>query len=133
MEAGGLERVWRAYDAAMRKNNALDFDDLLLARARALRARTRACATLYARRFRQVMVDEYQDTNRVQYLLMRHLAGHHGNLAVCGDPDQSIYAWRGADVRNILDFERDFPGAAVVRLEQNYRSTQNILARGAGA
>jgi DNA helicase-2/ATP-dependent DNA helicase PcrA len=122
-----LARVWRAYEDAMRQNNALDFDDLLL-KVLELFERHPGVRDAYARRFRHVMVDEYQDTNHVQYLLMRHLAGHHGNLTVCGDPDQSIYAWRGADVRNILDFEHDFPGASVVRLEQNYRSTQNILA-----
>ena len=81
----------------------------------------------YASRFRFVMVDEYQDTNRVQYRLTKHLSSYHGNLAVCGDPDQSIYAWRGADIRNILDFEADFGAAKVVKLEQNYRSTATIL------
>ncbi|HVS17630.1 MAG TPA: UvrD-helicase domain-containing protein, partial [Planctomycetota bacterium] len=128
---GGLEmdlqrRVLADYAEAMRANNALDFDDLLLKVLELFDAHPGA-RDAYARRFRHVLVDEYQDTNRVQYLLMRHLAGFHGNLVVCGDPDQSIYAWRGADVRNILDFETDFPGARVVRLEQNYRSTQNIL------
>jgi DNA helicase-2/ATP-dependent DNA helicase PcrA len=128
---GGIEqdlfrRIQADYAEAMRANNALDFDDLLLKVLELFEAHPGA-RDAYARRFRQVLVDEYQDTNRVQYLLLRHLSGFHGNLAVCGDPDQSIYAWRGADVRNILDFERDFPGARVVRLEQNYRSTQNIL------
>ena len=80
----------------------------------------------YASRFRYVMVDEYQDTNRVQYRLTRHLASFHGNLAVCGDPDQSIYGWRGADVRNILDFEADFGAAKTVKLEQNYRSSEHL-------
>jgi DNA helicase-2/ATP-dependent DNA helicase PcrA len=121
-----LARVRRDYEVAMRASNALDFDDLLLKVLELFEAQP-GVRDAYAQRFRHVLVDEYQDTNRVQYLLMRHLAGLHGNLTVCGDPDQSIYAWRGADVRNILDFERDFPGAAVVRLEQNYRSTQNIL------
>jgi DNA helicase-2/ATP-dependent DNA helicase PcrA len=115
----------------MAKRNALDFDDLLL-KVLELFEREPGTRDAYARRFEHVLVDEYQDTNRVQYRLMCHLAGFHGNLTVCGDPDQSIYAWRGADVRNILDFESDFPGAAVVRLEQNYRSTKNILRAAQG-
>ena len=128
---GFEERALRAlrekYDEALRQANALDFDDLLL-KVLEIFEREPGVRDQYARRFRHVMVDEYQDTNRVQYLLARHLASAHGNLAVCGDPDQSIYAWRGADVRNILDFEADYPDAKVVRLEQNYRSTGRILA-----
>ena len=131
IEAEVFERVMAAYDKAMARNNALDFDDLLL-KVLELFERFPGVRDAYAQRFEQVLVDEYQDTNRVQYLLMRHLAGFHGNLTVCGDPDQSIYGWRGADVRNILDFESDFPGAHVVRLEQNYRSTKNILRAAQG-
>ena len=122
-----LVHVRKLYEAAMRQSNALDFDDLLI-RVLELFDRHPGVRDAYASRFRYVLVDEYQDTNRVQYLLTKHLSGFHGNLAVCGDPDQSIYAWRGADIRNILDFEQDFPDPKVVRLEQNYRSTGNILA-----
>ena len=126
MEHELFARIERDYQRALEQANAVDFDDLLLL-VLALFERHPGIRDAYARRFRQVLVDEYQDTNRVQYLLMRHLAGFHGNVAVCGDPDQSIYAWRGADVRNILAFEEDFPGARVVRLEQNYRSCGNVL------
>ncbi|HVS08984.1 MAG TPA: 3'-5' exonuclease, partial [Planctomycetota bacterium] len=122
-----FQRIEGDYQRALQQANALDFDDLLLL-VLALFEQHPGIRDAYARRFRHVLVDEYQDTNRVQYLLMRHLAGFHGNVAVCGDPDQSIYAWRGADVRNILAFEEDFPGARVVRLEQNYRSSGNVLA-----
>jgi DNA helicase-2/ATP-dependent DNA helicase PcrA len=122
-----FERIAANYESAMRDRNALDFDDLLL-KVLEIFERHPGVRDGYARRFRHVMVDEYQDTNRVQYLLMRHLAGFHNGLTVCGDPDQSIYAWRGADLRNILDFELDFPRVHVVRLEQNYRSSGNILA-----
>ncbi|MBK7874273.1 MAG: UvrD-helicase domain-containing protein [Planctomycetes bacterium] len=118
--------VRKRYEEAMRSSNALDFDDLLL-KVLELFEKHLGLRDAYARRFRHVMVDEYQDTNRVQYLLTKHLASYHGNLAVCGDPDQSIYGWRGADIRNILDFEQDFPSAKVVSLEQNYRSTGYIL------
>jgi DNA helicase II / ATP-dependent DNA helicase PcrA len=138
-ESGGLEgelelgyrdaalvRFEKEYEEALRRNNALDFDDLLL-KVIELFEKAPGVRDVYADRFRHVLVDEYQDTNHVQYRLLRHLTTFHSNLTVCGDPDQSIYAWRGADVRNILDFEKDFPGARVVKLEQNYRSTQNIL------
>jgi DNA helicase-2/ATP-dependent DNA helicase PcrA len=133
---GGIEdevlRVVRErYTAAMQAANALDFDDLLLVTLRLFDEHP-GVRDAYARRFRYVLVDEYQDTNRVQYLLARHLASHHKNLAVCGDPDQSIYGWRGADVRNILDFEQDFGRAKIVKLEQNYRSVQNVLKAAQG-
>jgi len=126
-----LRVVAERYVAAMQAANALDFDDLLLVTLRLFDEHP-GVRDAYARRFRFVLVDEYQDTNRVQYLLARHLAGYHKNLAVCGDPDQSIYGWRGADVRNILDFEHDFGKARVVKLEQNYRSVQNILKAAQG-
>ncbi len=122
-----VARVYDEYVKVLAANGALDFDDLLLKTVE-LFERAEDVRTSYSRRFRFVMVDEYQDTNRPQYLLMRRLAEHHRNLTVVGDPDQSIYAWRGADIRNILDFETDFPEARIVRLEQNYRSTEVILA-----
>src|SRR5207247_8445414 len=114
------------YINTLKDSNALDFDDLLL-RTMDLMEKSEAVRTKYATQFRFVMVDEYQDTNRPQYMLIRRLAEVHRNLCVVGDPDQSIYKWRGADLRNILDFEQDFGEAKIVKLERNYRSTQNIL------
>jgi DNA helicase-2/ATP-dependent DNA helicase PcrA len=121
-----LAKVYEEYDEELRKANALDFDDLLLETVRLLRhdAVTREW---YGRRYQFLMIDEYQDTNRSQYELMRLLSTQHTNVGVVGDEDQSIYGWRGADIKNILDFEKDFPGAKVIRLEQNYRSTKTIL------
>ena len=121
-----IAHIYKEYTAELRKNNAMDFDDLLLEAVRLLKvsAETRE---RYQRRYRYVLVDEYQDTNRPQYELMKLLAGEHKNVCAVGDEDQSIYSWRGADIRNILEFEKDFPNARIVRLEQNYRSTQNIL------
>ena len=121
-----IARIYEKYLAALRESNALDFDDLLLKTVELFETAA-PVRERYARKFKYVMVDEYQDTNRPQYLLIRRLAEIHRNLGVVGDPDQSIYKWRGADLRNILDFESDFPEAAIVRLEQNYRSTQIIL------
>ena len=114
------------YDAVLEQNRALDFDDLLM-RTVWLFDRHPEVLEKYQKRFKYIMVDEYQDTNRAQYLMVRHLASKHRNLAVVGDDDQSIYMFRGADVRNILSFERDYPDAQIVKLEQNYRSTQVIL------
>src|SRR2546430_5941826 len=125
-----LERVtatvWPRYEALLRENNALDYDDLLLFAVRVLATSDRALER-WQDRYQYILVDEYQDTNRAQYELLRYLAGFKQNLAVVGDDDQSVFSWRGADVRNILDFERDYPNATVVKLEQNYRSTQRIL------
>ncbi len=121
-----ISRVFEAYQRTLRDASALDFDDLLLKTVELFETSERA-RDFYARKFRYVLVDEYQDTNRPQYLLIRRLSAVHRNLCVVGDPDQSIYRWRGADLRNILDFEQDFPDARIVKLEQNYRSTQVIL------
>ncbi len=118
--------VYEVYRQELRKANALDFDDLLLETVRLLKVAAEV-RQYWNRRFQQVLVDEYQDTNRPQYELMRLLAAGHHNVCAVGDEDQSIYSWRGADIRNILEFERDFPEARIIRLEQNYRSTQNIL------
>ena len=121
-----IARIYEHYRRALTEAGALDFDDLLLKTVELVETSERVRG-FYAQKFRYVLVDEYQDTNRPQYLLIRRLAEVHRNLCVVGDPDQSIYKWRGADLRNILDFEHDFPDAKIVRLEQNYRSTQVIL------
>jgi DNA helicase-2/ATP-dependent DNA helicase PcrA len=121
-----LATVYERYQARLRESNALDFDDLLLEAVRLL-AHDDQTRQRLNRRYEFVMVDEYQDTNRSQYQLMRLLTEDRKNICVVGDEDQSIYGWRGANIRNILDFERDFPGAITIRLEQNYRSTKTIL------
>ena len=118
--------VYEYYERELRKNNALDFDDLLLVAVKLLQS-NEAVLDKYSRRFRYVMIDEYQDTNHAQYLLAKLLASHWKNIAVVGDADQSIYAWRGADIQNILDFEKDYPNCTSIKLEQNYRSTKIIL------
>ena len=121
-----VAQIYEIYRKELRKANALDFDDLLLETARLLKGSAEV-RERYNRRFEYLLVDEYQDTNRPQYELMRLLAGTRHNVCAVGDEDQSIYSWRGADIRNILEFEQDFPEAKIIRLEQNYRSTQNIL------
>ena len=121
-----IAHIFEAYRKEMAKNNALDFDDLLLETVRLLKASSEV-RERYLRRYKYLLVDEYQDTNRPQYELMKLLAGERRNVCAVGDEDQSIYSWRGADIRNILEFEQDFPNAKIVRLEQNYRSTQVIL------
>ncbi len=126
LEAEATAESYAIYQRLLREANALDFGDLIL-QATELFERFSEVLEHYRRRWQYVLVDEYQDTNRVQYRLVNQLAGGHRNLCVVGDPDQSIYAWRGADVRNILDFERDFADARVVKLERNYRSTRPIL------
>ena len=121
-----LCRVYRAYQERLKKCNALDFGDLLLYTVR-LFEEFPDVLERYRDKWQWLLVDEYQDTNPIQYRLVSLLAGQRRNLCVVGDDDQSIYRWRGADIRNILDFERDFPGVTVVKLEQNYRSTGTIL------
>jgi DNA helicase II / ATP-dependent DNA helicase PcrA len=121
-----IAHLYEEYRKELRKANALDFDDLLLEAVRLLKLVT-PVREHYNRRYQYLLIDEYQDTNRPQYELMRLLAGERHNVCAVGDEDQSIYSWRGADIRNILEFEQDFPEAKIIRLEQNYRSTQNIL------
>jgi DNA helicase-2/ATP-dependent DNA helicase PcrA len=121
-----IAHLYEEYRKELRKANALDFDDLLLEAVRLLKSAA-PVREYYNRRFQYLLIDEYQDTNRPQYELMRMLAGDRHNVCAVGDEDQSIYSWRGADIRNILEFEQDFPEAKIIRLEQNYRSTQNIL------
>jgi len=121
-----VARVYAAYQERLKKCNALDFGDLVMLAVRLLETEP-AVLERYRERFRWILVDEYQDTNPIQYRLIRLLAGERKNLCVVGDDDQSIYRWRGADIRNILEFEKDFPGVTVVKLEQNYRSTRTIL------
>ena len=118
--------VYEYYERELRKNNALDFDDLLLVAVKLLQS-NEAVLDKYSKRFRYVMIDEYQDTNHAQYLLAKLLSSYWKNIAVVGDADQSIYAWRGADIQNILDFEKDYPNCTSIKLEQNYRSTKIIL------
>src|SRR5579875_2409442 len=126
-EGAVVAEIYRVYQARMKSLNALDFGDLLLL-VHQLFQHNPALLQRWQRRFSYLLVDEYQDTNHVQYLLLRALAAGSGNLCVVGDEDQSIYRWRGADIRNILEFERDFPKARIFKLEQNYRSTKTILA-----
>jgi DNA helicase II / ATP-dependent DNA helicase PcrA len=121
-----VAHLYEEYRKELRKANALDFDDLLLEAVRLLKSAPQV-REYYNKRFQYLLIDEYQDTNRPQYELMRMLAGERHNVCAVGDEDQSIYSWRGADIRNILEFEQDFPEAKIIRLEQNYRSTQNIL------
>jgi DNA helicase II / ATP-dependent DNA helicase PcrA len=121
-----IAQIYKVYESELIKANALDFDDLLLKTVQLLKSDAKV-REKYERRYHYLLVDEYQDTNRPQYEIMRLLAGTRHNVCAVGDEDQSIYSWRGADIRNILEFEQDFPEAKIIRLEQNYRSTQNIL------
>lgn len=121
-----IGRVYEAYEQMLRQRNAVDFDDLLMRVAIVLRDNAEITERLNIR-FRYLLIDEYQDTNHAQYLIARNLSKHHHNICATGDPDQSIYGWRGANIGNILEFEHDYPDAVVVRLEQNYRSTGSIL------
>jgi DNA helicase II / ATP-dependent DNA helicase PcrA len=121
-----IAHIFEIYKKELFKANALDFDDLLLETVRLLKSSSET-KERYNRRYKYILIDEYQDTNRPQYELMKLLAGPTGNVCVVGDEDQSIYSWRGADIKNILEFEKDFPGSRTIRLEQNYRSTQMIL------
>lgn len=121
-----VAQVYYRYQENLKKNNCMDFDDLLM-QAVILLSRSLDLLSFYQNRFQYILVDEYQDTNHAQYMLIKLLSENHRNLCVVGDDDQSIYGWRGADLNNILDFEKDYPEAKVIKLEQNYRSTQNIL------
>src|SRR5208282_3873928 len=128
---GRMIEIYRLYQDRLRALNAADFGDLLLHDLTLFTSRAEILAD-YQQRFRYLLVDEYQDTNVAQYLWLRLLAQRHRNLCCVGDDDQSIYSWRGAEIGNILRFEKDFPGAEIIRLEQNYRSTPHILGAAAG-
>jgi len=130
-EERSYRELWTRYHAALERASAVDFDDLIVLTAKLLQDNEEV-RERYRRRYKHLLVDEYQDTNHAQYVIARSLAGDGGNLFVVGDEDQSIYSWRGADLQNILDFEKDFSGARVFRLEQNYRSTAPILAAANG-
>ncbi|GAG42316.1 unnamed protein product, partial [marine sediment metagenome] len=121
-----LAKIYNHYQSILAKHNALDFDDLLMKAAFLLEDHSDVCSEL-SNRFKFLLIDEYQDTNHAQYRIARALVSAHNNICVTGDPDQSIYRWRGADIRNILAFEKDWPNATVVKLEENFRSTPNIL------
>jgi len=121
-----VSKAYYLYQEKLRRNNAVDFDDLIFLTVRLLQSHPQVLA-YYQDRFRYILVDEYQDTNHAQYILVNLLAGAHRNLCVVGDPDQGIYGWRGADIKNIMSFERDYPEACTIKLEQNYRSTGSIL------
>jgi len=121
-----VSEVYYLYTEKLRRNNAVDFDDLIFFTVRLFQSYPQVLA-YYQERFRYILVDEYQDTNHAQYVLVNLMAGTHRNLFVVGDPDQGIYGWRGADIKNIMSFERDYPDARVITLEQNYRSTSSIL------
>ncbi len=121
-----IAKIYERYEQALTANNALDFDDLIVKTVKLLQ-REKAVLSYYQQRFKHILVDEYQDTNHSQYMLVKLLTGQNGNLFVVGDPDQSIYRWRGADISNILDFNRDYPNCKEIKLVDNYRSSQNIL------
>jgi DNA helicase-2/ATP-dependent DNA helicase PcrA len=121
-----VAKVYKAYQTRLLKNQAMDFDDLLMNTV-ILFKENRHILKQFQNRFKYIMIDEYQDTNHSQYTLVNLLADGHKNLCVVGDDDQSIYGWRGADIRNILDFEEEYPDTRIIKLEQNYRSTQSIL------
>ncbi|GAG38324.1 unnamed protein product, partial [marine sediment metagenome] len=121
-----VSKVYMRYSQLLNERNALDFDDLLMKTAFLLRDHPDVCNQL-SNRFQFLLVDEYQDTNHAQYQIAKYLVSAHNNICVTGDPDQSIYRWRGADIRNILAFEKDWPDAVVVKLEENFRSTPQIL------
>jgi DNA helicase-2/ATP-dependent DNA helicase PcrA len=121
-----LLKIYKRYQQILQENNALDFDDLLVRTALLLESDNEVCSKL-SKRFQYLLIDEYQDTNHAQYRIAKAIVCEHNNICATGDPDQSIYRWRGADIRNILDFERDWPNAVIVKLEENFRSTPNIL------
>src|SRR2546428_486967 len=127
-----VAEVYELYQRRLFNSNAVDFDDLLMLTVEVLE-RFPEARERWQQAFRYILVDEYQDTNHAQYRLLQLLASEHRNVFAVGDPDQSVYSFRGADISNILDFERDFPGAATIALEQNYRPTQNILDAATGA